>query len=94
MERSPRNASGHKINDSSQTTPLVNQAVKDDGNSQKGNKWTSKFRRKWKTILEAVLLSLLLLLLWIAYAAVPTVFYVLEPVLQVTDKLSLFEFDI
>lgn len=74
-------------NDNSQTTPLVSQADKDGGNSPKGNKWTSKFRRKWKTILEVIMLSLLLILLWIAYAAVPTVFYVLKPVLQVTDKL-------
>ena len=70
--------------DGSQTIPLVNPADKDDHDSEKARKWTSKFRRKWKTILEVVVFSLLLVLLWAAYASVPTAFYVLKPVLQVT----------
>ena len=68
-----------------QKTPLINPT--DDGNgshdSKESAEHTSMFRQNWKTVLEVVVLSLLLFLLWGIYAAVPTVFYILKPVLQV-----------
>ena len=71
--------------DSSDKTPLINPT--DDGSvardSKESAQHTLEFRQKWKTILEVTLLSLLLFLLWGIYAAVPTVFYILKPVLQV-----------
>ena len=71
--------------DNSDKTPLINPT--DDGSvvcdSKESAQHTSEFRQKWKTILEVTLLSLLLFLLWGIYAAVPTVFYILKPVLQV-----------
>lgn len=74
--------------DSNDKIPLINPTESDDGtgghDSKESAKLTSKFRQKWKTISEVVLLSLLLFLLWGIYAAVPTVFYILKPVLQVS----------
>ena len=57
----------------------------DDSQSQKNvsssgrKRWTPK----WKVVLEAAVLIFFLLFLWAVYAAVPTVFYVLKPILQV-----------
>lgn len=40
-------------------------------------------RQKLKVVLEGAVLIFFLLFLWAVYAAVPTVFYVLKPILQV-----------
>ena len=73
----------------SQTAPLVNQTEEedDDDGSKKNTKRISKLKQNWKIIVEVVLLVLLLFLLWVVYAAVPTVFYVLRPALQVTRSM-------
>lgn len=59
------------------TTPLVNPT------NDKSHARQQQARQKWKTVLEAILLGFLILLLWGVFAAVPTVFYILKPVLQV-----------
>lgn len=57
-----------------------------DDDSQNPPKKSSSWRRhniKLKVVLEAVVLIFFLVFLWAVYAAVPTVFYVLKPILQV-----------
>ena len=71
-----------------QTTPLVN-PTEDSGKSPR-TKEASKFRQKWRLVLEVVVLVLVLFLLWIVFAAVPSVFYVLKPVLQVTMTIAIY----
>ena len=62
----------------------------DDNDSQSQKKVSSSGKRwipKWKVVLEAAVLIFFLLFLWAVYAAVPTVFYVLKPILQVCMSL-------
>ena len=73
-----------KLTSESTATPLIN-PTDDDNDSQTPNQ-SSQGRKKWKVILEAVVLLFFLLLSWGVYAAVPTVFYVLKPILQVSDE--------
>lgn len=57
----------------------------DDSQSQKNvsSSGRKRWTLKWKVVLEAAVLIFFLLFLWAVYAAVPTVFYVLKPILQV-----------
>ena len=65
-----------------QTTPLVNDHEKDEEDSKKSDKVKRK-PRNWKLILEVVVLTSIYVFILGVYAAVPTVFYALKPVLQV-----------
>jgi hypothetical protein len=57
----------------------------DDDHQNPPKKSSAERRQKLKVILEAVVLSFFLVFLWAVYAAVPTVFYVLKPILQVCN---------
>lgn len=64
-----------------QATPLVDDHEKDKEDS-KSDKVKQK-PRNWKLILEVAILASIYVFILGVYAAVPTVFYVLKPVLQV-----------
>lgn len=72
----------------SSAIPLMTPTSQDDEDDgeprdQRAKKLTQRIREKWKVVLEAVVIISFLPLLWMVYAAVPTVFYVLKPILQV-----------
>lgn len=72
----------------SQTTPLVNSTSdhdSDNKDSSKSEKLKKKLEtgRDWKLIVEVAVLSSIFIFVLGVYAALPTVFYVLKPVLQV-----------
>ena len=67
----------------SQLTPLVDPTEDEEKGEGARTKCTSWIRKNWTRVVEVNVFILLLFLLWGVYAAVPTVFYVLKPVLQV-----------
>ena len=66
-----------------------NESDDDSHDQPQSSKKSSGRRHKWKVVLEAVALIFFLLFLWAVYAAVPTVFYVLKPILQVHQSCCL-----
>ena len=81
----------------STSIPLMSSTDHDDRESESHNgdrqnppKKSSPWRRhniKLKVVLEVVVLIFFLVFLWAVYAAVPTVFYVLKPILQVCSDV-------
>lgn len=59
----------------------------DDDHQNPPKKSSAERRLNLKVVLEAVVLTFFLVFLWAVYAAVPTVFYVLKPILQVHDGM-------
>ena len=77
-----------ELTSESTSIPLMSSTDDNTDDDSQSPKKSSEWRQKWKVVLEAVVLVFFLLLLWAVYAAVPTVFYVLKPILQVSGCLN------